>query len=116
MSASELMGLAMLLELVGRWSHGKKAVPSAGGLVEIIFALLLISFLDTGKTQPIARGFAYVFLAAVLLGDNSPIQGIANAAKSQGQAAPAPSTPAPSTPATPAPPGFGTSPNKKGLL
>ena len=32
-----------------------------------------------GRTQDIAKGFAWLFLAAVLLGNNSPLQAIAKA-------------------------------------
>jgi hypothetical protein len=79
MNATELMALAMLLAVLGRWEHGEAAIPSGKGIVEIIFALLLVAFLDQGRTAPIAQGFAYVFLAAVLLGSKSPLTGLAGA-------------------------------------
>jgi hypothetical protein len=77
MSATEIMALAMLLAVIGRWSHNQQAIPGAKGLVEIVFALLVIAFLDQGRTEPIAKGFAWIFLAAVVLSDNSPITGLA---------------------------------------
>lgn len=113
MSATEIMGLAFLLAVVGRWSHNQSALPGAKGLVEIIFALLVISLLDQGRTQPVARGFAFVFLAAVLLSDNSPLTGLANIKDKQSVAKPAAGTTgAPSS--QPASGGAGS--NKKGLL
>ena len=33
--------------------------------------------LDQGRTEPIAQGLAWIFLAAVCLSDNSPITGLA---------------------------------------
>lgn len=79
MNATELMALAFLLAIIGRWEHNQATMPGGKAIVEVIFALLVIAFLDQGRTQPIARGFAYIFLAAVLLGKNSPISGLANA-------------------------------------
>lgn len=80
MKATTLMLLAMAAAAVGRWAHNENAVPSAKGLVEVLFALIVISFMDQGRTEPIARGFAWLFLAAVLLSNNSPITGLAKVA------------------------------------
>lgn len=80
MSATELMLVAFLLAVVGKWAHKQKAIPSGAGLVEIIFSLLVVSLLDQGRTQGIARGFAWLFLAAVVLSDNSPLTGLAKLA------------------------------------
>lgn len=77
MSATELMVLAFVLAVVGRWAHGQKAIAGAGALVEIIFALLVVSALDQGRTKSIAMGFAWLFLAAVLLSNNSPLTALA---------------------------------------
>lgn len=76
MKATSIMLLAIGLAAVGRWAHNEQAVPGAKGLVEVLFALLVISALDTGRAEPIARGFAWLFLAAVLLSNNSPITGL----------------------------------------
>lgn len=78
MSATTVMAIAVVGGLVGRWAHSQKTVPSAAGVVEIVFAAVVIAALDQGRTQGIARGFAWLFLAAVLLSDNSPLTGIAN--------------------------------------
>lgn len=77
MSATTTMAIAIVAGLVGRWSHNQKAIPSASGLVKIVFAVVVIAALDSGQTQDIARGFAWLFLAAVLLSNNSPLTGIA---------------------------------------
>lgn len=80
MRATTVMLLAIGAGLVGRWSHNQPTVPNAGGVIEVTFALVLIAVLDGGKTEPVARGFAYLFLVSVLLSNNSPITGIAKAA------------------------------------
>lgn len=77
MKATTVMAIAIVGGLVGRWSHNQKTIPSASGVVEIVFAVVVISALDQGNTARIAQGFAWLFLAAVLLSDNSPLTGIA---------------------------------------
>jgi len=69
--ASTIMIIAVILVVLGRWAHNEDAVPSAKAVVEAIFAILVITFLDQGRTAGIAKGFAWLFLAAVLLGKNS---------------------------------------------
>lgn len=77
MTATNTMLVAIAAGVIGRWSHNEKAVPSAKGVIEVLFSLILVSALDQGRTAPIARGFALLFLAAVLLSDNSPLTGAA---------------------------------------
>lgn len=77
MSATTIMAVALVGGLVGRWSHNKKAIPSASGLVKITFAVIVIAALDSGNTEDIAKGFAWLFLAGVLLSNNSPLTGLA---------------------------------------
>jgi hypothetical protein len=77
MKATTVMAIAVVGGVVGRLSHGQKIVASAAGVVEVVFAAVVISALDQGRTASIARGFAWLFLAAVLLSDNSPLTGIA---------------------------------------
>lgn len=79
MNATEIMAVALLLAVLGRWEHGKATMPNGKAIIEVVFALLVIAFLDQGRTQPLARGFALLFLVAVLLGSNSPISGLAKA-------------------------------------
>lgn len=83
MSATGVMLIAMGTGVLGRWANNEPAVPDAKGTIEVIFALLVISALDGGRTQPIARGFAYLFLVSVLLSKNSPINGLAKIANAK---------------------------------
>lgn len=77
MNATTVMAVAIVGGIVGRWAHNRPAIPSAAGVVKIIFAVVVIAALDSGSTQDIARGFAWLFLAGVLLSNASPLTGIA---------------------------------------
>ena len=77
MSATKVMVTAMLVGVVGRWANNKKALPDPKGLVEVLFALGLVAFLDNGRTEPVAKGLAWLFFASVMLSDNSPLTGLA---------------------------------------
>jgi hypothetical protein len=77
-SASNVMLMAIILAAIGRWAHNQTAA-SAKIVVEAIFAILIITMLDNGKTEPVAKGFAWLFFVAVLLGNNSPLTGLAKA-------------------------------------
>jgi len=61
--ASTIMLVAVLLYMVHRWATNKKAVDPKT-VVEAAFAVLVIALLDQGETEPVARGFAWLFLAA----------------------------------------------------
>ena len=74
--ATVIFFLALLAGLTGRWAHNKP-LPSGKGILQIIFALVVITVLDRGQTRPIARGFAYLFLVVILLGPDSPLQALA---------------------------------------
>lgn len=76
MNASTVMMVAILSAVIGRWAHNQPT-GSIKTVVEAAFALIVITLLDQGKTEPIAKGFAWLFLAAVLLSNNSPLTGIA---------------------------------------
>lgn len=75
MNASTVMLMAVGSAVIGRWAHNKKAAD-AKTIVEAVFAIMVIAFLDQGRTAPIAKGFAWLFLAAVLLGKDSPIPAV----------------------------------------
>ena len=77
MSATQIFLIAIAAGVVGRWAHNEKAVPSVGQTISVVFSLILIAAIDQGRTQNIARGFALLFLVAVLLSDNSPLTGLA---------------------------------------
>ena len=83
MSATTVMAVAIVGGIVGRWAHNRPTVPSAGGIVKIMFAVVVIAALDQGNTQDVARGFAWLFLAGVLLSNNSPLTGIAKTVTAQ---------------------------------
>lgn len=86
MSATEIMFIAIMLGVVGRWANNETAVPNAGGVIMIVVALLLIAALDTGKTEPIAKGFAWLFLAATLLSNKSVLTGLSASELAAGKA------------------------------
>jgi hypothetical protein len=76
MSASTVMIVAIMAAAVGRWAHNQ-STGSVKTVVEGAFAVVVIALLDQGKTEPVAKGFAWIFFAAVLLSNNSPLTGIA---------------------------------------
>jgi hypothetical protein len=82
MKASTVMLIAMGALVLGRWANNKTAVD-VKTVVEGAFAIIVIGLLDQGKTETIAKGFAWLFLAAVLLGKDSPLTGIAKAASTK---------------------------------
>lgn len=88
MSATTVMAVAIVGGIVGRWAHNKPAVLSAGGLVKVAFAVVVIAALDQGSTQQVARGFAWLFLAGVMLSKNSPLTGIASTVTAKPKPAP----------------------------
>lgn len=77
MSATTVMAIAIVGGIVGRWAHNRPTVPSGTAVVEIMFALIVIAALDQGATADVAKGFAWLFLAGVLLSNSSPLTGIA---------------------------------------
>lgn len=78
MTATTVMIMAIVLAVIGRWAHNQ---PTADVkmVIEAVFALVVIALLDQGVTEPVAKGFAWLFFVAVLLSKNSPITGIATA-------------------------------------
>jgi hypothetical protein len=68
------MLVAFGLGILGRWAHNKPI--GAGTIVRALFAILVIAALDQGQTEPLAKGFAALFLVAILLGANSPLNAI----------------------------------------
>jgi hypothetical protein len=63
------------LLIVGHWAH-KQPTLSVNQVVEMVAAILIISFLDQGQAEPVAKGLAWLFLAAVLLSSNSPLSAL----------------------------------------
>jgi hypothetical protein len=78
MRASSIMIFAVALALVGRWSHNKPTA-SVKAVIETVFAIIVVALLDQGETEGIAKGFAWLFLATVVLSNDSPLTGLAKA-------------------------------------
>ncbi len=79
MRASYLMALAVVLYVIKRWAAGETAID-ARAVVGGVFAIVVIASLDEGKTEEIAKGFAWLFLIVAAYG---AIQPIANAAQAK---------------------------------
>lgn len=58
-----VMALAILLYVIARWAHNKPAV-TLPGVVSGLFAVFIIALLDHGRTEQIAKGFAWLFFIA----------------------------------------------------
>lgn len=90
MRASSIMVLAVVLAVIGRWANNKSTPIDAKAVIETVFAIIVVALLDQGQTEGIAKGFAWLFLAAVLLSSNSPLTGIARATNKSTQKPAAP--------------------------
>lgn len=55
-----VMALAILLYIIARWARNEPAV-TLPGIVSGLFAVFIIALLDQGRTEQIARGFAWLF-------------------------------------------------------
>jgi len=63
--------------ILGHWSNNEPTL-SVKVVVEMAFAILFIAFLEgIPSAQPIATGFAWLFLAATLLSSKSILTGLA---------------------------------------
>jgi len=80
--ASTLMLVAVLLYLVHRWATNQKTVTPQIA-VQAAFAILVIALLDQGSTEPVAKGFAWLFLFV------AAYTAIPSIAKASGTAGPA---------------------------
>ena len=79
MRASYIAALAFLLLVAGRWANNKPAL-NVQTVVGGAFVIIVIAALDGGATEEIAKGVAWLILAAVALGSDSPLKAIAAAA------------------------------------
>lgn len=61
MRASHVMAIAVVLYVLSRWAHNEKALD-AKIVIAGVFAIVVIGLLDQGRTESIARGFAWLFL------------------------------------------------------
>lgn len=82
MRAAYVAALAFMLAVVGRWAHDEPAfdVQTVAGAVVV---MVVVSALDQGRTEPIAKGIAWIVLAVVALSPNSPVTAIARLINSQ---------------------------------
>jgi hypothetical protein len=76
-SATTVMIIAFGAMILGHWANNEPTL-TVKVTVEMAFAVLFIAFLESiPSTQPIAQGFAWLFLAAVLLSSKSILTGLA---------------------------------------
>lgn len=61
MRASTVMALAVGLYVVHRWATPGKTALDGKTVVEGVFAVLVVAMLDQGRTEGIAKGFAWLF-------------------------------------------------------
>jgi hypothetical protein len=88
-SAVTVFLLAWGALIVGHWSHSEPTV-SVKQIIEMAFALIVIALLEgSAQSEPIAKGFAWLFLAAVLLRSDSVLTGLAKATGTGTKPAPA---------------------------
>ena len=64
MKASHLMALAVVLYVVKRWATPGETAVNVQVVVGGAFAILVVAMLDQGKTEGIAKGFAWLFVLA----------------------------------------------------
>jgi hypothetical protein len=76
MSAVTVFAIAWGALILGHWANNKPTINQKQ-VIEMAFALLVIALLDQGETQDIAKGFAWLFLAAVLLRNDSIMTALA---------------------------------------
>jgi len=76
-SATTVMLIAWGALIATHWANNKPTL-NVKQVIEMVFAILLIAFLDSMEnTEPIAKGFAWLFLAAVLLRNDSILTALA---------------------------------------
>lgn len=87
MTASMVMAVAILLYVIARWAHNKPAV-TLGGVVSGLIAIFIIALLDQGRTEQIAKGFAWLFFIVAAYNAIPPLTTLAttSAKKSAAQA------------------------------
>ena len=62
MKASAVMAVAVGMYILARWEKNEPAV-TLDGVLGGVFAIIVIALLDQGKTEGIAKGFAWLFFA-----------------------------------------------------
>ena len=78
MRATTIMLVGVGALVLTHWAHNEPTV-STKMIVQVAFAVLVIALLDQGRTEPVATGFAWLFLAAVLLSNKSILTALGKA-------------------------------------
>jgi hypothetical protein len=77
MTGTSVMLIAFALLILTHWANNE-ATLSVKVVIEMAVAILFIAFLDGNQnTEPIAKGFAWLFLAVVLLSNKSVLTSLA---------------------------------------
>ena len=76
MSATVVFAIAWGALVLGHWANNQPST-NVRQVLEMTFALIVIALLDQGETEPVAKGFAWLFLAAVLLRSDSILTALA---------------------------------------
>lgn len=77
MNATTVMLLGFGALIVSHWANNEPTL-SVKLVIEMTVAILFIAALDSNaETEPIAKGFAWLFLAAVLLSNKSILTALA---------------------------------------
>lgn len=71
-----VMALAILLYVIARWAHDKPAV-TLGGVISGLFAIFIIAMLDQGRTEQVAKGFAWLFFIVAAYNAIPPLSTLA---------------------------------------
>lgn len=82
MRATTVMGAAIGIFVVGKWAHDKPAV-TLKTVASAVFLILVIGFMDQGKTAEIAKGLAWLILASAILSNDSPVTPVATLISTQ---------------------------------
>jgi hypothetical protein len=61
------MLMAVVIYMAHRWATPGKTAIDGKTLVEGIFVIVVIAMLDQGKTEGVAKGFAWLFLTVAAL-------------------------------------------------
>jgi hypothetical protein len=76
MSATMVFLVAWGALIATHWANSKPTI-STRQVLEMTFALIVIALLDQGETADVAKGFAWLFLAGVLLRRDSILTALA---------------------------------------
>ena len=83
MTATMVMALAILLYIIARWAHNQPAV-TLGGVISGLFAIFIIALLDHGRSEPVAKGFAWLFFIVAAYNAIPPLATLATSGAKAG--------------------------------